>query len=174
MEDLVKKHLVRVIRVFAVAIILTAWAAPAYAQTLTELYHYRYGSESDFLITTDFGELGNGGGGWLRLTSTMKIYDAQATGTVPLYRFFSPSYGKHLFTTDYNEVSSPTWQYEGVTGFIWPSQESGTQAIYRWLKWTGGGPTHVYVFYNQTEFSNLINTGWELEGIIGYTTPCGC
>ena len=140
--------------------------------TLKPLYQYRYGNMADFLYTTNFNELGNGGGGWTRLAAEMLVYNAQATGTVPFYRFYSPQYRKHFYSTNRNEVCSPTWLYEGITGYIWPQQRSGTTPIRRWFKWNFDGPVHIYKFADQTEDALLLSTGWYYEGIIGYAPPC--
>ena len=142
------------------------------AQTLVPLYHYRLEPMNDFFYTTNFGELGTGGGGWTYLGAEMDIYDSQADGTVPLYRFYSPVYGTHFYSTNYNEVGAPNWQYECVAGYIWPDAHPGTTAIRRFFKWVGNGPVHIYKFYNADEDLFLLQTGWVYEGIIGYAPPC--
>lgn len=157
--------------VVAVAVVVAA-VARADAQTLKPLYQYRYGDSADFLYTTDFYELGYGGNGWTYLGATMQIYDSQASGTVPLYRFYHSQYGKHLSATDFVSNSDPSWQYEGVTGYVYPTAQSGTSAVYRWFKWVSGGPSHFFMFYNETEFNYNYSAGWQLDGISFYAAAC--
>ncbi len=167
-----KNALSRLVRALVLIALVCAGSARAHAQTLTPLYQYRYGDLQDFFITTNFNELGSGGGGWTYLGFLMYVDDSQAQGTVPLHRFYSPVNGTHFYSTDYNEVGAPVWTYEGVTGYIWPDQQSGTQPIRRWFKWVGNGPVHIYKFYNAAEDDYLASTGWTFEGIIGYAPPC--
>jgi hypothetical protein len=46
-------------------------------------------------------------------------------GTTPLYRFWSPKFGKHHFTTDAAEarrldVTDPSWDAEGIAYYVAP------------------------------------------------------
>jgi hypothetical protein len=126
----------------------------------------------DFFYSIDFGELGSGGSGWTYLGWQFYIYDSQAEGTVPLYRFFSPTYGTHFYSTNFNEVGEPDWEFEGITGYIFSSQQSGTEAIRRWFKWVGGAPVHYYARANATDDALAIQQGWTLEGVTGYAPVC--
>ncbi len=44
------------------------------------------------------------------------IYTAQQSNTVPVYRFFSPTSGDHLVTTNYSEGAG--YQYESTLGYV--------------------------------------------------------
>ena len=132
------------------------------------LHEYKYVNFGDFVYTTDFGELGSGCCGYTYLGVSMYIYNAQAEGTIPLYRFYNGTLVKHFYTTNFNELGGdPDWDYEGVQGFVFAQQESGTVPIQRWLGWRSGGPVHVYVIDSRhDEFFELY--GFVFEGVVGY------
>jgi hypothetical protein len=166
----VKTALSRLMCILGVLGIICVVPVRAEAQTLVPFYEYRYGNMQDFLYTTDFGELGNGGGGWWYLGFDMYVYNSELEGTIPLLRYYNSWYGKHHFTTDVNELDS-SWTYEGIAGYIWPQQESGTVGIRRWYKWVSGGPVHLFTTSTQ-DSDTLLANGWTFEGIIGYAVPC--
>jgi hypothetical protein len=156
------------IRSLAVCSLIVVGSTRASAQTLTPLYQYRYGDLEDFIYSTQYFSPDPG---WDYLGATISVYDSQETGTIPLYRWYISSYGRHIFTTDY--VSDPDFDYEGIVGYIWPSQQSGTQAIWRWYKWVSGGPVHFFAFtMSNQEAEEWIENGWWPEGIIGYAPAC--
>ncbi|KAG0041403.1 hypothetical protein BGZ90_009877, partial [Linnemannia elongata] len=56
------------------------------------------------------------------------------TGTVPLFRWFSPGSGDHFYTTDPNGEVAPSvgYNYEGITGYLYPGATGGTAPVFRW------------------------------------------
>jgi hypothetical protein len=57
-------------------------------------------------------------------------FSTQVTGTVPLYRYWSPVYQGHFFTADANESAyvqatwPSIWDYEGVDFYVYPEDLS--------------------------------------------------
>ncbi len=98
-------------------------------------------------------------------------YTAQAAGTLPVYRFWSPVFAGHFYTM--NEVEknniiaglSAYWTYEGIAWYACPSPMAGTVPVYRF--WS---PVFAHHFFtvNETEKNNVIanlSSYWTYEGI---------
>ncbi len=95
------------------------------------------------------------------------------TGTVPMYRFWSPKDNLHLFTIDKAErdrilatYPAETWTYEGVAFYIYPvaSHPADTGAVYRFRS----GRTNMYFFTMSTVERDYIRahyptTTWAYE-----------
>jgi len=66
------------------------------------------------------------------------VFDSQQSGTVALYRLFSPNSGDHFYTTSAaerdNAIASFGYQSEGTACYVFDSQQSGTVAFYRLVK----------------------------------------
>ncbi|KIM36037.1 hypothetical protein M413DRAFT_20660 [Hebeloma cylindrosporum] len=92
---------------------------------------------------------------------------------VPLYRAYSASWTDHFYTTDKAEMdratTSLTFSAEGITGYIFPTQEPQTVPLYRSFQ-----PTvrdHFYTI-NKAESDNAVaKLGYSYEGITGYVYP---
>jgi hypothetical protein len=83
-----------------------------------------------------------------------------------LYRWFNAQSGDHFYTTDPSGELAPTsgYDYEGITGYIATSQQSGTTALYRWFSAQSGDH-----FYTTDPSGELAPTsGYDYEGITGY------
>lgn len=107
----------------------------------------------------------------------------QPSEAAPVYRFWSPSLGKHFFTIDAAEKDyilaaypPEVWSYEGVAFLAYPegAQPAGTSAVYRfWSPLTGA---HFYTI-DAAEKDNVVATYppevWTLEGIGFYAYPEG-
>ena len=50
----------------------------------------------------------------------MTIFASHEPYTVPLYRWYNPTYGDHFYTTDPNGEIAPVtgYVYEGLAGFV--------------------------------------------------------
>ena len=95
---------------------------------------------------------------------------AAAQPDVPLYRLVSRKTGDHLYTTNAaekdNAVKSSDYALEGIVGYIWSSQQPGTEPLYRLV----GGP-HNDHFYttNAAERDRAIGQlHYRSEGTTGY------
>jgi hypothetical protein len=99
-------------------------------------------------------------------------YTSQVNGTVPLYRFWSPVYNGHFFTTDAAERDQVlarypnVWSYEGVAYYVYPNDAniSDANAVNRF--WS---PVYSHHFYTASadEAANvkaLYPTIWSYEG----------
>ncbi|PBK66688.1 hypothetical protein ARMSODRAFT_959829 [Armillaria solidipes] len=102
------------------------------------------------------------------------VFGSQVSGTVPLYRMYSPSAVDHFYTTNGNErnnaVQNLGYNDEGiVTGYIYPSASCGGVPFYRLYN-----PTAHDHFYtaNANEKNTAAQTdGYVDEGIAGYVLP---
>lgn len=99
-------------------------------------------------------------------------YTSQVSGTVPLYRFWSPVYNGHFFTTDAAERDQVlarypnVWSYEGVAYYVYPNDANllDANAVDRF--WS---PVYSHHFYTASaaEAANvkaLYPTIWSYEG----------
>ena len=89
---------------------------------------------------------------------------------VPLYRLVSRKTGEHFYTANPaekdNAIKSDGFALEGIVGYIWSSQQPGTEPLYRLV----GGP-HNDHFYttNPTEKDRAISQlHYRSEGVTGY------
>jgi hypothetical protein len=84
----------------------------------------------------------------------------------PVYRHYSPSRGRHFYTTSLNEsntIRSQGWNYEGIA---WYASETPTSyPVYRHYS-----PTRRAHFYtkNKAESDAIKSQGWNFEGITYY------
>jgi hypothetical protein len=103
-------------------------------------------------------------------------YDAFLTaqsGTVPLYRFWSPTMGEHFYTpseAEKNEVIAnypSVWSFEGVAFYVYPSTTAatGTQSVSRF--WSPSNEHHFYSASATERDSIIANypaSVWTYEG----------
>ncbi|MBD2536703.1 hypothetical protein H6G97_48645 [Nostoc flagelliforme FACHB-838] len=138
--------------------------------TAYPLYRYYNPSIVNHLYTTNFGELGNGNGGYISEGIAAYISTQQDPGTIPLYRAYSQSATNHFYTTNLSElvaVGGLGYAYEGVVGYIYSLPVTGTIPLYRY--YSSKNTNHLYT----TNFAELGNgrNGYVLEGITGYVIP---
>lgn len=146
---------------------------------LSPVYRFYSSSASTHFYTGNAGEahgLRNGSpAGWNYEGVAYYAYTRQVSGTVPLYRFYSPVYRGHFFTRNEAEMqslrknSSATWRYEGVAYYVAPSQVSGTVPVYRF--WNPVARHHFYT-RNANEAHNLrykiTSKNYNYEGVAFY------
>ncbi len=90
--------------------------------------------------------------------TTGKIFTKQASGTIPLYRFYNSSAINHFYKTD--RSTPPGYRYEGIAGYLYRSSGSGRIPLYR--------------FYNSSAVNHFYKTdrnapaGYQYEGVAGY------
>lgn len=91
---------------------------------------------------------------------------------VPLYRLWSAIGTDHFYTTsagDRDGAVAGTYTYEGIIGYIFPTEECGATAFYR--LYHPGVIDHFYTA-SQVEADNAANAGaYNREGITGYVLP---
>lgn len=130
---------------------------------------FRYLNGIDHFYTTDWSEIGAGSGNYIVEGIQAKIFNSQANGTVPLYRYYNQSNSDHFYTINFSELGNGGYGYvsEGITGYVLPSAQSGYVPLYRYLNTMSGD--HFYT----TNFSELGNGGgvWVYEGIECYVLP---
>lgn len=135
----------------------------------------------EHLFTTDFYEytvLGNTGGAWLQEGPASKMHNGPITiggvDAVPYYRLYDSITRWHHWTTDRNEYFTlrgfaPRWVAEGVDGYIFPTQVTGTTAWYR-LLFPGIAGLHHWTA-DLYERNTLIGSGFWIEEQREYVPP---
>jgi predicted phosphodiesterase len=99
---------------------------------------------------------------------------------VPVWRFWSPAYGKHFYTIDESEKDwvvktyPDVWQLEGVAYRAFASWEDPDLVpVYRF--WSASLRSHFYTV-NESEKDWVIQTYpdvWTFEGVVFYAYPAG-
>jgi hypothetical protein len=118
--------------------------------------------------------------GWAILDTLVIAATAGPDATVPVWRFFSPVTGCHIFTTSTTEKrellkDTETWTFEGVA-FYALSNKIGpaTLPVYRFM--SCNPPAHFYTI-DEAQKQRLITSYsdvWTFEGIAFYAWPPGC
>ncbi len=102
---------------------------------------------------------------------------AAASGSVPVYRFYSPKFGGHHYTTSVSERDHilrtwPTeWQYEGVRYNAYTSEVAGSVPVYRfWSEWY---KAHFFTTSaaEKADVERRHGDIWKYEGIAYYAYP---
>ena len=106
-----------------------------------------------------------------------KIYMVQVDETQPLYRYKNDM--EHFYTQNPQEIGTTVagakgnhgYISEGVAGYCFPKQESGTIPLYRYY----GNGNHFYAT-NAAEIGTTIigevgHHGYKFEGVTCYVTP---
>jgi uncharacterized protein YkwD len=95
-------------------------------------------------------------------------------GTVPVYRFWSPTFDNaHFYTVNGAEAqrltsSDPNWQFEGEDFRVWAANgdqcDAGKTPVYRF--WSSSFESHFYTL-NKTESDTIRRTdrNWTFEGV---------
>jgi alpha-tubulin suppressor-like RCC1 family protein len=145
----------------------------------TTVTQYRLYSDftKEHLYTTDLNEYNVlGANNWIQegvayRMLTNGVYNGVAA-TIPMYRLYHAGILQHHWTTDSNEVivlcANTQWEYEGVAGYLLPSQANGTVPLYRMS--LASPPIHLWTT-DLNEYDTLATRGWVKEGIIGYVVP---
>lgn len=127
---------------------------------VTDLYRCRNTKSNDRLLTANPQEL-NSLQNWVNEGSVGKIYTTQRPGTVPLYRTFLNNAAQHLFTLNWSEAHLGT--FEGIAGYVSPTQEEGMAPIYRYQH-----SKYARLYTNNFAELGYGASGYTLEGNIGY------
>jgi hypothetical protein len=87
-----------------------------------------------------------------------------SNGKVALYRSANGSGNLHLYTTNAGEQNANGFHAEGTTGYLLPSQGSGTVPLYRMT----GGNGDTFLTQAGNERSAMQAHGYRDDGIAGY------
>jgi hypothetical protein len=87
-----------------------------------------------------------------------------SNGKVPLYRSANSTGNLHLYTSNAGEQNSNGFHAEGITGYLLPSQGSGTVPLYRMT----GSNGDTLLTQASNERSAMQARGYRDDGIIGY------
>ena len=120
------------------------------------LYRYRSNwGRGDRFYTTNFGELGYGGsGGWVYEGVQCHVYSSQVSGTIPLYRYSSPSLGLHFYTTQNVNLNGIGYHLEGIQCYVY-----GNSICY-----ADPSITPLFRYYNTWNNSHFYTTNWRELG----------
>jgi hypothetical protein len=154
---------VRIQLVLAILAFLALAPIPAAAQSLVALRQYQNTSTFDLLYTTNPSEAS--GGGWSGGGVVGYVYDGQASGTIPLHRYFNSGASHHFMTINFGELGGGGggWTYEGACCYVLETQVIGSVPLHRW--YLNGIGKHLYTTSN----SNPGNANY--EGVMGYVSP---
>lgn len=79
-----------------------------------------------------------------------KAFSTQVPGSVPLYRFWSPVFNGHFFTTDEAEKNSViarypnVWSFEGVAYYVYPVNSTAANTVTVARFWSETYKHHFY------------------------------
>ncbi len=109
----------KVLSVLLVCMVLVTSSIGVFAaDSLVDLYRYRYGTEHFY--TTSFAELGYGKSGYDMEGIQGYVYPSPVTGSIPLYRYNN---GKdHFYTTNFNELGGGKsgYKFERIECYVIP------------------------------------------------------
>jgi hypothetical protein len=166
------------------ATILTAQATgtiinddPVAPANLVAQYRLYHPITREHLYTTDANEYAVlGGRFWTQegIAYTMPRDGGSFGGAFgqPLYRLYHAGIQQHHWTMDTNEatvLSSGGWIYEGISGYLLPTQASGSVPLYR-LNLVSP-PQHLWTTDENEKTVLSTQRGWIYEGIVGYVIP---
>lgn len=144
---------------------------PAYAPL------YRYYGHGDHFYTTNINEIGEcksgqtGVHGYRSEGIAAIVHARSVPGTIPLYRYYKSI--NHFYTTNPDEIGVivPGWvgrhgyKSEGIAGYVYPTQKSGTVPLHRYYK--GGSNDDYFYTLNTYEIGANLRPGQ--TGRHGYT-----
>lgn len=130
---------------------------------------FRYFGNTNHFYTTNWAELGSGRNGYNLDQIQCRVFGTQASGTVPLYRYYNGAIRNHFYTTNFNELGNGGNGYiaEGIACYVYPGPGSGRVPLYRYYITSLGN--HFYT----TNFNELGSggPGVSYEGIACYVLP---
>ncbi len=110
---------------------------------------------------------------WVCVVLAAYDHGSPARDELPLYRFFRPESGTHLYSTSAAErdrVASQSWEYryEGLVGFVGAPRSAASGAVqdlYRFYRPVSG--THFYTATRHEFESVLRHPEYRLDGLAG-------
>lgn len=109
--------------------------------------------------------------GYVSETAAGSVIKSQATGTIPLYRYYSGQLSDHFYST--SAVTPAGYVGEGIVGYIFPTQVPGSTPLYRSYRHINSSPPngdHLYTI-SSAERDSAAQYGYTFESIEGYV--CG-
>jgi hypothetical protein len=152
---------------------------PSATSTVSQLRLYSP-TTLEHLYTSDTNEYAVlGTRGWTQEGKAYTMFTdggsyGSAHGT-PIYRLYHAGTQQHHWTTDWFETISLTrslsgaWDYEGISGYVLPTQETGTIPLYRLS--LARPPLHLWTTDANEKLVLSTQRGWVYEGILGYVIP---
>ncbi|MDS0524077.1 Ig-like domain-containing protein [Clostridium sp. SHJSY1] len=130
------------------------------------LYRYYIYSNGAHFYTTDFSELGKGGGNYLYDGIQCYVYKDNLYGTSPLYRYYNASLDDFYYTTNFDELGNGKngYSYVSIQCYVYRNQVNGTKPLYRYSRYVDG--VHFYTT-NINELGNG-NDNYKYDGIACY------
>lgn len=145
---------------------------PPSTDCLKPLLRYWHDEMTGHFYTSRWEELGPGKSGWAYEGFEGYVAaerDCFVPDTRPLYRFWHPDRRKHFYTTSEGEKEAVEGQgfiYDGVTGYVLPSEGELTLPLYRC--YSTQEDDHFYTT-NWDEVQNAVdNHGYAYEYVEGY------
>ncbi len=106
-------------------------------------------------------------------TPNLLAYSRGTSSTyTAIHRYYNHGIGDHFYTANWSELQSAPdsgWKYEGVLGYSYRKNVSGTKPLYRYYH--SGSTDHFYT----TNWGELGSghSGWKYEGIATYLPTSG-
>lgn len=129
---------------------------------------YLYTKNNDYLFTADpQGEakrlIQNG---YVKQGIAFRLFPAQAAGTTPFHRWYSPRNNDHYYHHEREGGGKKLdgYVYEGIIGNIATSRLTNTRALYRWFN----PATQKHYYSTETGGAMAPRKGYRFEGIAGY------
>ena len=141
---------------------------PPATGTVPVFRYYSRSTSHDHFYTTDFSTLGNGSNsGYIFEGIGFFAFPGQASGTVPVYGYYSSSKQDHFYTPNYSELGggSQGYSYEGIKFYAYTSAQNGSVPVYSY--WSVSKADHFYT-KNTDEFAVNGAQGYTNEGIKFY------
>lgn len=130
---------------------------------IVPLHRYLNTHFGDHFYTTNYDELREGGGEWVKEGVACHVSSTQGPGMVPLYRYLLDEGRYHFYTTNYGELGGEG--LEGIQGYVFPTQAPGTLPLHRYHSDSDG---HFYA----TDYPGPSgHDGWSYEGVQAYVLP---
>ena len=107
------------------------------------------------------GKVTNAGAG-----SPNHLASSLPTNARALFRYYNPGNSSHFYTSNWQELNAGVsgWNYEGIMGYLWPTQVSNSQPLHRYYNTSSGDRFYTT---NWGELGGGGN-GWNYEGVAGY------
>lgn len=146
------------------------------SSSFTPLYRAYSASAIDHFYTTSASELNTAvsslGYTFEGVTGNVLVSQSAITASEPLYRLYSGGATDHFYTTSAAELSTAVgsngYTFEGVPGWIYPSQVCGSIPLFR--TYDAQGTDHFYTT-SQAEYESVVAGGFADEGVVGYVLP---
>ncbi len=142
---------------------------PPPAPIITPIHYYSQietgpnaNQSGDFFYTRDYNAIGDGSiAGFSYNGVAFNAYNNFVQGTIPIYRYFNPTYVNHFYTKTalVNSVNTYGLDYEGVEFYAYDYQYPGTIPVYRYFSpslsnhfYTTEYAQYSYYTYERIEF----------------------